>query len=142
MAEPIVREAESGDDFQACLPLFQILNPEMSKGEYNHNIELGKKLGRKIFVMEKDGTIIGVTSFTELSDPSMGPYILLSHTIVHQDHRGHKYGKQLLDFVENYARQHQYPIIRIITQGFRIDAHAFYQKYEYEQTRLIFEKQA
>lgn len=53
-----------------------------------------------------------------------------------QNPQGQGIGKQLMTFLEAWARDHAYPFIRLNSALHREDAHAFYQKLGYDGQKL------
>lgn len=53
-----------------------------------------------------------------------------------EDAQGQGIGKQLMTFLEAWARDHAYPFIRLNSALHREDAHAFYQKLGYDGQKL------
>ena len=101
-----------------------------------------------LFVAEEGGSIIGAAVINQLQVdvyegapwqyPAADEQVMVLHTLVISPKaaRG-SYGRQFVEFYEQYARSHNCPYLRIDTNARNVRARAMYQKLGYEEIGIV-----
>lgn len=95
-----------------------------------------------VFVAESSRQVIGLVaaqlSFHLTRDGRQGRLIALA---VHEDHRGHGLGHQLMDHIEGWMRKQGASRIQVNSRTERRKAHQFYKNLGFERTGYRFVKE-
>ncbi len=86
-----------------------------------------------LYVVERDGNVIGTAFVTVCLDPMFGPqtYAVLENIVVARSHRGAGVGSQLLQHVERLCLTWHCSKIMLLSNARRGAAHAFLAKMGY-----------
>jgi len=90
----------------------------------------------RIYVAEIEGTIVGYVhacNYTLLCSP---PIKNIMSIAISKDYQKHGIGKVLLERIENWAKETEASIIRIISDGSGINAYEYYKNLGYEGGKL------
>lgn len=100
-----------------------------------------KKKNRSILLAIIDSRIIGLVSYVlldRLNQRSMEFWI--PDLIVSEEYRDQGIGKLLIQKCESIAQKEKCYRIRLESGNDRADAHKFYDKLDFDQTAMVFEK--
>ncbi|PTX44961.1 ribosomal protein S18 acetylase RimI-like enzyme [Christiangramia gaetbulicola] len=104
-------------------------------------------LKKELFVLEEGAKIIGIIVITPTKDEEYIPIVWLSKTennlyihrlATHPDHWGKGYAQKLMDFAEDYAKQHKYESVRLDTFSQNLRNQRFYEARGYQRLGNIF----
>lgn len=102
----------------------------------------------RIFVLRRDGTIVGMINLLiTISTAEGGFVILLEDLVVHADYRNHGFGGQLLEYAINYSKQKEFLRLTLLTDRLIEDSQRFFKKHGFTVSsmipmRLLFSPQA
>lgn len=98
------------------------------KGRVNY-LEAVKREDRKVFVVEQNNRIIAAATFFILHDFITGkPFAHLDDFIVEKTLRGKGIGTKLLEFIKQFAKDHNIHTIELTSSLPLTLAHKFYEK--------------
>jgi GNAT superfamily N-acetyltransferase len=101
-----------------------------------------------LFVMEEDGEIVAAMRLNKEQDPvykkcnweypAEENQIMVMHTLVVEPSvKEQGYGRKMVEFYENYARENSCPYLRIDTNALNTRARAMYQRYGYKEIGIV-----
>ncbi len=127
----------------------KIMRTEFAKPPFKHESSLNAVLKSlsfymgigKIYIAQIERKIVGVVVFKE-EQFWEGVVILIEDLVVDEKFKKENIEKELLEFVESYAKKRKAKLIDFITNR-KSDAIKFYQKrgYKIKKDRMIMEKQ-
>ena len=92
----------------------------------------------RIFVVRTDHQIIGMVNLLFTLSTAMGGFVLLMEdVIIHPDHRGQRYGTQLMEHVVDFARKKDFLRITLLTDEISAESQRFFQKLGFEHSHMI-----
>ncbi len=87
-----------------AFPVAQVLWPELRSTVYVSRLKSMTATGYTLFGCRSDGVLVGIAGVQEIEFLARGKILWLSDMAVHPAHRGKGLGKQLLDFLQDYAK--------------------------------------
>jgi len=92
----------------------------------------------RIFVLRKDGLILGMINllFT-ISTAEGGFVILLEDLVVHRDFRGQGFGDKLLQHAIEYARKKDFLRITLLTDRLNEQGQQFFESHGFFKSKMI-----
>jgi GNAT superfamily N-acetyltransferase len=113
------------NDF-VCFDPDNIRAHELGKNNYQ---EAMKRPDRKVFVVEHDGSVIGVATFFLLTDFITGKqFAHIDDFVVKKEWRGKGVGVKLLTYIKHYAKRQRIHTIKLTSSPQLKRAYAFYRK--------------
>lgn len=92
----------------------------------------------RIFVLRNESRIIGMINLLiTISTAEGGFVLLLEDLVIARDHRGHGYGRQLLDYACDYAREKGFLRITLLTDKPNTAAKEFYERHGFVESDMI-----
>lgn len=112
---------------------------EINPDKQQHGLELLLESNQAvIFVAEINQQIIGMCSVQILISTAQGSKVgLIEDVIISKVYQNQGIGKQLLDFVKNWARQQNLTRLQLLADKNNQPALSFYQKNTWQSTQLI-----
>ncbi len=113
-----------------------------SKEVLKNDIELNQ-----LWKLVENNLIIGIIALTEIEDVEYksvkwltenGANLYIHRLAVHPNYQGKGYAQQLMNFAENYAKEHNYDSIRLDTFSKNIRNQQFYEKRNYIKLESIY----
>jgi len=66
-----------------------------------------------------------------------GFVILMEDVVIHPDHRGQGYGRMLVDYVVDFAKQKSFKRITLLTDKMSAESQEFFRKQGFEYSNMI-----
>ena len=130
-----VRQATVGDRADIAALLGQLGYPSTSEACGERLRRLESSLDARAFVLDHGGRVVGLaTSHVFQSIHANEPVAWLTTLVVDIDHRGHRFGRLLLDAVEELARSRGAVRVSVTSGTHRVEAHGFYEHNGYEES--------
>ncbi len=100
--------------------------------------EIDADKNNELIVVEKDGEIVGTLQITFTPSISFqgGKRATVESIRVDEKNRGQGFGKELMEWAVNRAREENCVAIQLTTNSDRKDAHRFYENLGFKQTHL------
>jgi N-acetylglutamate synthase-like GNAT family acetyltransferase len=101
--------------------------------------EIGSNPHNFVFVGESDQEVCATAFLTLCMDPMYEnqPYALVENVVVLESRRGQSFGKQLMEFVEDFCRQRRCTKIMLLSSSHRKNAHAFFERMGYDGRKKV-----
>jgi GNAT superfamily N-acetyltransferase len=92
----------------------------------------------RIFVVRNKDKIFGMVNLLFTISTARGGFvILMEDVVIHPDHRGQGYGRMLLDYVVDFARQKNFKRITLLTDKMSAETQEFFKKQGFEYSNMI-----
>jgi len=121
-----IRKAKKSD-CSFLVVLTQQLGYEVNEEQISERLEVLFNNGKDIIVAEMDNIIVGYISFEPYYTIYMEPGVTISALVVDQNYRHNGIGKELVKYVESYARNNNLKYLRLYSSSYREEAHKFYR---------------
>lgn len=92
----------------------------------------------RIFVVRNKDRLFGMVNLLFTISTARGGFvILMEDVIIHPDHRGQGYGRMLVDYVVDFARQKNFKRITLLTDKMSAETQEFFKKQGFEYSNMI-----
>ena len=92
----------------------------------------------RIFVLRKDGMILGMINLLFTISTAEGGFVmLLEDLVVHRQYQGHGYGNKLLEHAIDFAKKKNFLRITLLTDRPENVAQAFFRKHGFIDSSMI-----
>jgi len=92
----------------------------------------------RIFVVRNKDKIFGMVNLLFTISTARGGFvILMEDVVIHPVHRGQGYGRMLVDYVVDFARQKNFKRITLLTDKMSAEAQEFFKKQGFEYSNMI-----
>ncbi len=112
--------------------LINQLNPNSPKPTFNDLESIINNESTVIFLAYENGSIVGTTTLVFYNIPT-GKKAWIEDVVVDHAHRGKGYGKQLMQYAIEYARNKDTRKLNLTSNPTRIAANKLYQELGFEQ---------
>lgn len=95
-----------------------------------------------MYILEDKGKIIGSFSITDEDDPDYknidwnfkdNKHIYLNRLVVLPSEQGNGYARKMLEYIENYAKENNFQVIRLTVYNENANAIKLYEKYGFKK---------
>ena len=132
---------EIGEIVEMVMQLFELeadFEPDRQKQEDGLRLLLEAPSRGRIFVLRNDHRIIGmVTTLTTISTAEGGFVLLLEDFFIHPSHRSQGFGRQMLDYVVDYAKMKDFKRITLLTDKISEESQKFFQANGFKFSQMI-----
>ncbi len=130
------------EEWKEAFPVMKQLRTHLNEEEFLTMVEKATSLeGYKIAALYTENEVVAVTGFMPMITLYNGEFIWVCDLVTDVQHRSYGYGKALLSFVENWAKENGYGIVSLSSGLQRLDAHRFYEeKMAYDIVSYVFLK--
>lgn len=119
--------------FAACFPIFQELRPHLTSFEtFCAQVKQQQKEGYAVAALFEEERVVGCVGYWPMTTLAWGKIIYIDDLIVASSARGKGYGKALLLFVKEQAKQKECTQIHLDTGYHRHAAHRLYLSLGFE----------
>ena len=122
------------------LPLLQQLNNYTEEDVLKQRVLEMANQHYKCVGMYFNEELIGISGLWFLTRHYIGKTIEPDHVIIHESYRNEGLGKQLFDWIHQYAKDHNYEATELNTFIENIKSHKFYENQGYRKLGLHFVK--
>lgn len=92
----------------------------------------------RIFVVRNKDKIFGMVNLLFTISTARGGFvILMEDVVIHPDHRGQGYGRMLVDYVVDFAKQKNFKRITLLTDKMSAESQEFFRKQGFEYSSMI-----
>ncbi|NNE37100.1 MAG: GNAT family N-acetyltransferase [Gammaproteobacteria bacterium] len=124
----IIHIAESDSDINDTYPVMRELRPHINEQEYLQRIRHQGLDGYQLCFIREVQDVVAVAGFRSGDNLAWGHYLYVDDLVVLPEHRSMGYGKALLDWLREYARQQGCEQLHLDSGFQRKDAHRFYER--------------
>jgi len=133
---------ETEEEVRSAFPVMRELRTHLDEETYVALVrEAQEKEGYKLAALYDQDKMVAVVGFMPMITLYNGRFIWVCDLVTASSERSKGYGKALLSYVHEWAKEHGYGIVSLSSGLQRIDAHRFYEeKMEYEKVSYVFLK--
>lgn len=130
------------EEWIEAFPIVKQLRKQLTLEEYLYTIEASVKENEYRMVgLYNESVLVAVVGFMPIINLYNGRYIFVTDLVTDLNNRSMGYGHQLLSYVEDWAKTHNYNLVELSSGVRRLDAHRFYEeKMSYHKVSYVFRK--
>ncbi|MEH1851983.1 MAG: GNAT family N-acetyltransferase [Nostoc sp.] len=121
-----IQLAESDFQILGCFPVIYQLRPHLEQTKFVEEVRYQMKEGYKLAFLEVEKQAVAVAGFRIYNCLSSGKFLYIDDLVVDELKRSHSYGKQLFQWLIEYARNHDCKHLSLDSGVQRFAAHRFY----------------
>ena len=142
MPSSIIKELKSEEEILSAFPVMRELRTHLDKETYLKLVlEAQSRDMYQIFALYVADEITAVVGFKPMITLYYGRFVWVCDLVTKETERSSGLGAQLLAYVENWAKEHDYENVALSSGVQREKAHHFYEdKMEYEKVSYVFKK--
>jgi GNAT superfamily N-acetyltransferase len=131
-----------GEEIRAAFPLMRELRTPLTEPRYLEAVAEMVDEGYRLFALKRDGVAVALAGITIATNLYYGRYLWVYDLVTTESERSHGYGRKLLRYLEELAREHRCDTIALSSGLQRTDAHRFYEaRMGYERASFVFCKE-
>lgn len=112
-----------------CYPLMATLRPRLSREDFLSALpRMTAEQGYRLVTLEDEGALCALAGIRIGEWLHTGRYLEIEDLVTAEGHRSKGYGRALLHWVADYARQQACRQLRLVSGVSRVDAHRFYER--------------
>jgi len=121
-----IRLAQTEAEIAACFPVMQELRPHLSPDEFVERVRRQQQQGYLLAALEEGGEVVAVAGFRLLENFAWSRFLYVDDLVTQSEVRSKGHGRQLLDWLVRYAREHRCQELHLDSGVQRFRAHRFY----------------
>ncbi|WP_416150315.1 GNAT family N-acetyltransferase [Salipaludibacillus sp. HK11] len=135
-----IKQLHSENDILLAFPVMKQLRKHLDETTYlDLVLEAQEKDMYRMFAIFENNEIVAVTGFKPMITLYYGRFVWVCDLVTDENKRSNGYGKQLLTFVHEWARENNYESVALSSGLQRIDGHRFYEeKMDYDKVSYVF----
>lgn len=135
-----VRLAESAAEISRCFPVMAHLRPHLVAEKFVGRVEAQQTQGYRLAYLEDESAVVAVAGFRVMEMLATGRTLYVDDLVTDETRRSRGYGKAMLDWLQNYAREAGCETFSLDSGTHRQEAHAFYFRERMRVTSFHFAK--
>ncbi|MBD7942593.1 GNAT family N-acetyltransferase [Psychrobacillus sp. Sa2BUA9] len=137
----IISELTTKDQWIEAYPIMKQLRTDMTLEAYIDLLQEMQKDGYKLYALYFQGKIASLVGFSWRTNFYSKRHIFVYDLVTDASRRSGGYGKKLLKYIQDYAKENGAEYVALESGIQRIDAHRFYEeKLEYDKWCYSFRK--
>ncbi|WP_257235848.1 GNAT family N-acetyltransferase [Nostoc sp. 'Peltigera malacea cyanobiont' DB3992] len=121
-----IQLAESDFQILKCFPVMSQLRPHQEQAKFVEQVRYQMKEGYQLVFLEVEEQAVAVAGFRISNCLASGKFLYIDDLVVDELKRSHSYGKQLFQWLIEYARNHDCKHLSLDSGVQRFAAHRFY----------------
>ncbi len=121
-----IQLGESDFKILKCFPVMSQLRPHLQPTKFVEQVRYQMKQGYQLAFLEVDEQAVAVAGFRIYTCLASGKLLYVDDLVVDELKRSHSYGKQLFQWLIEYARNHDCEHLSLDSGVQRFAAHRFY----------------
>ena len=135
----IIRSATSDMEIEKCFPVMKELRPHFSAEQFVAQVKKQMKdFGFQLIYLESAGEIKSVAGIRISEWLAGGKYLEIDDLFSKSEERSKGFGRELFEWIVDYARSENCRQIKLVSHVRRKDAHRFYLNMEMEKEAYYF----
>ena len=126
MPDTRIQVAETDDELRATWPVMRQLRPHLDEERYVAMARAMESEGYRVAALYADGRAVAVAGYRFMTMLYAGRLLYLDDLVTDEAERSHGYGRKLLDWLKQQAREHGCSELQLISRTTREAAHRFY----------------
>jgi len=139
-----VRLAESDEEIARCFAVMAYLRPSLVEAEFVSRVRAQQAQGYRLAYLEgreeERGAVVAVAGFRVMEMLATGRTLYVDDLVTDATRRSRGYGKAMLGWLQEYARQAGCETFSLDSGTHRQEAHAFYFRERMRVTSFHFAK--
>ncbi|VAW91636.1 hypothetical protein MNBD_GAMMA21-2753 [hydrothermal vent metagenome] len=124
----MIKTADTIQEIEACYTVMVELRPHLSAEQFLNQVQMQKLFAYQLSYLLVDSVVVAVAGHRMSQNLAWGKFCYVDDLITAEQHRSKGYGKQMLDWLIEYARQQACQQIHLDSGKQRKDAHRFYER--------------
>ncbi|MGD8785276.1 MAG: GNAT family N-acetyltransferase [Thioalkalispiraceae bacterium] len=124
----MIELANSEAKLRDCFPVILQLRPHLELNTFIEQVAVQAMAGYQIAGLTADDHVVAVAGFRITHSLAWGRFLYVDDLVTDIDQRSKGYGKQLLHWLIDYAKQNECIELHLDSGLQRIDAHRFYER--------------
>lgn len=128
--------------FRAAFPVMHELRMHLSEEDYFALLhDMVENHGYRLFALYGEGRIVALAGIEIMVTLYFGRSVHVHELIATESGRSKGYGRKLLGYMDEFARQNDCKVVWLSSAVRRVDAHRFYEQHMgYARTAYVFQK--
>ncbi|MDY6902123.1 MAG: GNAT family N-acetyltransferase [Cyanobacteriota bacterium] len=122
----LVNLAESDEQILECFSTMFQLRPHLKKDNFVEQVRRQEKDGYQLAFIKANNQVVAVAGFFISESLAHGKFLYAYDLVVDENFRSKGYGKDIFDWLVNYAKSQDCNVLRLDSGVQRFDAHRFY----------------
>lgn len=137
-----IKELVNENQWKKAFPVMKELRTGLNEERYWQLTAAMRKEGYRMFALFDNEEIVTIAGVIVLTSLYNGKYLWVHDLITTASKRSKGYGKRLLSFMEQWAKENNCETVALSSGLQRVDAHRFYEnKMSFEKTSYVFKKE-
>ena len=132
--------AQSPEEIRRCFPVMSLLRPQLGEHEFVSRVQVQQAQGFQLVAAEDGGQVVAVAGLRILEVLATGRTLYVDDLVTDDTRRSRGYGKVMLDWLQDYAREQGCETFSLDSGTHRQEAHAFYFRERMRVTSFHFAK--
>lgn len=132
--------AQTPEAIRRCFPVMLLLRPQLGEQEFVSRVQVQQAQGFQLVGAEDAGRVVAVAGFRILEVLATGRTLYVDDLVTDDALRSRGYGKAMLDWLQDYAREQDCETFSLDSGTHRQEAHAFYFRERMRVTSFHFAK--
>ena len=124
----MIQIAKSEQDLIDCFPVIRQLRPNLEQKQFIDAVNTQAAENYQIAFLRKDTVVVSVAGFRYLHCLAWGKFLYVDDLVSDAQQRSQGYGKQMLDWLCEQARENHCSQLHLDSGVQRTDAHRFYER--------------
>ncbi|MDH5786430.1 MAG: GNAT family N-acetyltransferase [Chromatiales bacterium] len=121
-----IQLATTDTEIATCYPVMQQLRPHITEEEFLPRVREQQESGYLLAYIEDEGEVVAVAGFRLGLNLAWGRFLYVDDLVILAQRRSTGYGKQLLQWLHDYALEHACEQLHLDSGLQRKEAHRFY----------------
>jgi GNAT superfamily N-acetyltransferase len=135
-----VKLAETPEAIQSCFRVMSFLRPHVAEAEFVPRVQAQQRQSYRLAYVEDEGEVVAVAGYRVSEILATGRTMYVDDLVTDEARRSRGYGKAMLDWLEEKAREQGCETFSLDSGTHRHEAHAFYFRERMRVTSFHFAK--
>ncbi|MEO0968743.1 MAG: GNAT family N-acetyltransferase [Cyanobacteria bacterium J06639_18] len=136
-----IQEIKSHKEFQEAFGVMSELRQDLDRETYLGLLPSMIQGGYRLFALRDTGVIVSLAGLAIITNFYYGRHVWVYDLVTTSKVRSKGYGRHLMEFIEEFARQENCKVVALSSGFERKDAHRFYEeRMNYEKHAYAFKK--
>ncbi|MFA7743995.1 MULTISPECIES: GNAT family N-acetyltransferase [Salinicoccus] len=142
MKTTTIKELNTEEEFHSAFPIMQQLRTHLDEEQYINLVKEAKEVDNYLmYALFDNEEIVAVCGFKPMITLYYGRFVWVCDLVTDSAIRSKGHGKQLLDFIHEWAEKNNYESVALSSGLARKEAHKFYEKkMDYDKVSYVFKK--
>ncbi|OOZ39880.1 GNAT family N-acetyltransferase [Solemya pervernicosa gill symbiont] len=133
-----IKIAETEHEIRSCYTVMRELRTHLNEQEFVERVAVMSPAGYRLSYIEAQGQVVAVAGFRPGHNLAWGRFIYVDDLVTLASSRSKGYGRQLIEWLRLYAKEHGCGQLHLDSGLQRADAHRFYEREGVNKTSYHF----